>query len=147
MTTHTVTLAAISETTGRLGAGGAALILGAVLVMGIKYGKLKGKKGLLAFLGLMFAAACVKASGTWDLFTDLADIPGDVLRSDLGLGDVGPAAPPMLAVAILALRKNSATQTAMVAFWLYVTCGGTGQGSIWWVFSGLFDNLVTRLAG
>lgn len=150
MTTHTTTLAAgsaISETVGRLGAGGAALILAAVLVLGIKYGKLTGKKGLLAFLGIMFAAACAKASGAWDLFTSLADIPADILRNDLGLGDVGPAAPPLLAVAVLALRKNTPAQTAAVAFWLYVTCAGTGTGSIWWIFSNLFDNLVNRLAG
>ncbi|MFF1733772.1 hypothetical protein [Streptomyces sp. NPDC058247] len=148
---HTQTLAAqaavISETLGRVGAGGAAIILGAVLYLGIKYGKLKPKKGLLAFLGLLFAAACAKAAGLWDLFTSLANIPADLLTGIPALGEVGPAVPPLLAIAVLALRKNKATETAAVAFWLYVASAGTGTGSIWWILRQVVDAVLAKFSG
>lgn len=154
MTTLAADSSALTEVIGRLGAGGAAFILGLILWLGLSAhgktklaGKLKKKPGLVTILGLLFAAACAKAGGAWDVFTSLANIPADLLREDFGLGDMGPAVPPMLAIVVLGLTKPKPGAIAFWGFFLYITCAGAGTGSLWDLIGMVTDKILSKFNG
>ncbi|MGW3425657.1 hypothetical protein [Streptomyces phaeochromogenes] len=155
MNPTTTTLAAessaITDLVGRIGAGGAAFLLGAVLVLGLSEkgktrlaGKLKKKPGAVIIIGILFAAACAKAGGIWDLFTSLANIPADIMREDLGMGDMGPAVPPLFAILVLALTRPKPGSIAFWAFFLYITCTGAGTGSLWDIIGMVTDKILAK---
>jgi hypothetical protein len=145
---------AITDLVGRIGAGGAAFLLGAVLVLGLSdkgrtklAGKLKKRPGAVIIIGILFAAACAKAGGFWDLFTSLADIPADIMREDLGMGDMGPAVPPLLAVVVLALTRPKPGAIAFWAFFFYITLAGAGTGSLWDIIGMVTDRVLAKVTG
>ncbi|MET8768461.1 hypothetical protein [Streptomyces sp. NPDC004658] len=155
MISNTSTLAAessaITDVVGRIGAGGVAFLLGAILYLGLSEkgktklaGKLKKKPGAVIIIGILFAAACAKAGGFWDLFTSLANIPADIMREDLGMGDMGPAVPPLLAIIVLALTRPKPGAIAFWAFFLYITCAGAGRGSLWDIIGMVTDKVLAK---
>nr|WP_024127629.1 hypothetical protein [Streptomyces sp. F12]AHE40393.1 Hypothetical protein pFRL6_306 [Streptomyces sp. F12] len=142
---------AITDVVGRIGAGGVAFLLGAILYLGLSEkgktklaGKLKKKPGAVIIIGILFAAACAKAGGFWDLFTSLANIPADIMREDLGMGDMGPAVPPLLAIIVLALTRPKPGAIAFWAFFLYITCAGAGRGSLWDIIGMVTDKVLAK---
>jgi hypothetical protein len=145
---------AITDAVGRIGAGGAAFLLGAILFLGLSErgktklaGRLKKKPGAVIIIGILFAAACAKAGGIWDLFTSLVNIPADIMREDLGMGDMGPAVPPLLAIVVLALTRPKPGTIAFWAFFLYLTCTGAGNGSLWDIIGMVTDKVLAKVTG
>ncbi|MFE0875367.1 hypothetical protein ACFW4X_10865 [Streptomyces smyrnaeus] len=136
------------EILGHLGAGGAALVVTVVLVLGVKAaGKGKPLPWTLAlFLGALAATLYAAAGGIW---STPADLIGTLLAA-LGvggsggpLGNVGMGAAACCIAAVLYWKKLTLKQ---VAIWGFVMAYVAGRaGGIWGVFASVVASFAKVL--
>ncbi|MFJ3856178.1 hypothetical protein ACIPRL_08125 [Streptomyces sp. NPDC090085] len=148
MDTTTLAASFVTDTVGRLGAGGGATVLGFLLFKGFQNGLFKKfPVPAVAALGMLWTALFSVAAGGWGLLEGILTGIAVMPQSMPFLGDVGPGALPLIAtIAILCSKSRSWSLIAWAAL-AYVGFSGTGDGTVWAYAQDMIDYFRDQVRG